>query len=183
MWSVLPTREVTMMRTQFVGVVVLPALVLFLSSGCGNVAATSTSQGDPAGHAAQVFALATSDPVTYSDPSGAMQSMPGTSLNLQMQGSGFVTISLSARGTVQPSGSQIIPIMFIDCQIDGQACQPNSNPVEFLYPQFCCDTRSFHWVAENVSPGSHMVTILWGMGNPTSAVVTNRSLIVETATQ
>ena len=108
--------------------------------------------------------------------------MPGTSLNLQLQGPGFVTISFSARGTVQPSGSQIIPIVFIACQIEGQACQPDTNTVEFLYPQFCCDTRSFRWVADNVSSGSHLVTILWGMGNPTSAVVSNRSLIVETAT-
>ena len=108
--------------------------------------------------------------------------MPSTSLTIPVEAPGFLTISFSARGSVQPSGSQIIPIVFIECQIDGQACQPDSNSVEFLYPQFCCDTRSFHWLAENVSPGSHVVQILWGMGNPTSAIVTNRSLIVETAT-
>jgi hypothetical protein len=175
------------MRKQLVGLAVLPALVLFSSAGCGKVAANSMPQADPAqqasaGHAAQVFTLATSDEAIYSDPSGGFQPMPGTSLNLQMQAPGLVTISFSARGTVQPSGSQIVPIVFIECQIDGQACQPDSNSVEFLFPQFCCDTRSFHWVAENVSPGSHVVAILWGMGNPTSAVVSNRSLIVETTT-
>src|ERR671919_639343 len=58
------------------------------------------------------------------------------------------------------------------CDIDGTPCQPDGNPVEFLYPQFCCDTRSFHWVAQNVPAGSHTVEILWGMGNPTSASVT-----------
>jgi hypothetical protein len=73
-------------------------------------------------------------------------------------------VTFSARGTVQPSGSQVIPIVFIRCDIDGAPCQPNGNPVEFLYPQFCCDTRSFTWVADTVPAGMHTVTILWGMG-------------------
>jgi hypothetical protein len=168
----------------------LLALALVFSSGCGNVTANSAAQNDPpqatqqtqAGQLAQVFSLATSSPATYSNSSGALEPMPSTSLTFQTHAPGFLTVSFSARGSVQPSGSQIIPIVFIECHVDGKACQPDSNTVEFLYPQFCCDTRSFHWVAQNIPEGSHTVDILWGMGNPTSAVVTNRSLIVETAT-
>lgn len=128
------------------------------------------------------FTLTTSSPATYSNPSGAFEPMPSTSLTFPIQSPGLLTISFSARGAVAPSGSQSIPIVFIQCQIDGQACQPDGNPVEFLYPQFCCDTRSFNWVAQDVSAGSHTVEILWGMGNPTSAIVTNRSLLVEVIT-
>jgi hypothetical protein len=165
------------------------ALVIACSSGCGNVAANSPQQNDPAqgpqqaqaAQLAQVFTLATSSPAPYSTSSGALVPMPSTSLKFAAQAPGLATISFSARGSVEPSGSQIIPIIFIECHIDGQPCQPDTNTVEFLYPQFCCDTRSFHWVAQNISAGSHTVEILWGMGNPTSAVVTNRSLIVETA--
>jgi hypothetical protein len=165
------------------------ALVMACSSGCGNVAANSTQQNDPAqgpqpaqaAQLAQVFTLATSSPATYSTASGALVPMPSTSLTFAAQAPGLATISFSARGSVEPSGTQMIPIVFIECHIDGQPCQPDTNTVEFLYPQFCCDTRSFHWVAQNISAGTHTVEILWGMGNPTSAVVTNRSLIVETA--
>jgi hypothetical protein len=127
----------------------------------------------------QVFALTTSQPATYSNPSGALEPMPGTSSTFSVAKPSLLTISFSARGTVQPSGGQSVPIVFVACQIDGQACQPDTNTVEFLYPQFCCDTRSFQWVASDVAAGSHTVQIVWGMGNPTSAVVTNRSLIVD----
>jgi hypothetical protein len=176
-----------MMRKSFFGLTFLPALVLAFSFGCGNVAANLGNQSDPqltsqAGQPAQVFTLTTSSPATYSNRSGALEVMPSTSLTFQAHAPGLVTISFSARGSVAPSGSQIIPIVFIECHVDGQACQPDTNTVEFLYPQFCCDTRSFHWVAHNISAGSHTVDILWGMGNPTSAIVTNRSLIVQTAT-
>jgi hypothetical protein len=177
------------MRRRLFGRSFLLAMAIACGSGCGNIAAKSTQLSDPsqapqqaqAAQLAQVFTLATSTPATYSTPSGALQPMPSTSLTFQAQAPGLVTISFSARGSVEPSGSQIIPIVFIECHIDGQPCQPDTNTVEFLYPQFCCDTRSFHWVAQNVSADSHAVEILWGMGNPTSAVVTNRSLIVETA--
>ena len=171
------------------GRMILISLALASSSGCGNVAANLAQPPDPpqapqqtqAAQLGQVFTLTTSTPATYSNPSGALELMPTTSLAFQTQTSGVLTISFSARGSVAPSGSKIIPIVFIECHIDGNACQPDTNTIEFLYPQFCCDTRSFHWVAQNVSAGSHTVDILWGMGNPTSAVITNRSLIVEAA--
>lgn len=176
------------MRKQLFFLTFILAIVLAFSLERGDVAAKSKQPGNPAqtvAHSAldevQIFSLTTSSEAAYSNPSGALQPMPSTSLTIQTQSPRLFTISFSARGTVAPSGSQIIPIVFIECQIDGQACQPNTNPVEFLYPQFCCDTRSFHWAVENVPAGSHTVQILWGMGNPTSAFVSNRSLIVETA--
>jgi hypothetical protein len=177
------------MRNYTLGRMVLALLVVVACAGCGNVAANLVQPADPpqgtqqnqGAQLTQVFTLTTSSPATYSTPSGALEPMTSTALTFQTQASGLVTISFSARGSVQPSGGQIIPIVFIECQIDGQACQPDTNTVEFLYPQFCCDTRSFHWVAQGVSAGSHTVQILWGMGNPTSAIVTNRTLIVEAA--
>ena len=128
----------------------------------------------------QVFALTESASATYSDPSGAFVPMPATSLTVTLDQASMVTITFSARGVVAPSSGPI-PIVFIKCEIDGQPCEPNTNPVEFLYPQFCCDTRSFTWVAPRVDRGSHTIGIMWGMGNPTSASVTNRTLLVEAA--
>jgi len=178
------------MRKNVFGQPFLLLLVLAFCSGCGNVAANRAPQNDPPpppaptqpAQLAQIFTLATSNPATYSTASGAPEVIPSSSLTFQSPAAGLATISFSARGSVAPSGSQSIPIVFIECHIDGQPCQPDTNTVEFLYPQYCCDTRSFHWVAQNVAVGSHTVDILWGMGNPTSAVITNRSLIVETAT-
>jgi hypothetical protein len=166
-------------------------LLLFaaLACGCQSAGANSSQAVDPPpgvqtliGQLAQVFTLTTSNPATYSTTSGALQAMPDTTLDFQVDSPGFLTVSFSARGSVQPSGSQIVPIVFIECHIDGQPCAPDTNTVEFLYPQFCCDTRSFQWVAPNVAAGSHEVQILWGMGNPTSAIVTNRTLIVQAST-
>jgi hypothetical protein len=147
--------------------VIVPAtILLFLANAC-----TAT----------QVRAIAISGAATYSNPGGAFAPMPATTLTVDLKAAAKLIVTFSARGTVQPSGSQVIPIVFIRCDIDGAPCQPNGNPVEFLYPQFCCDTRSFTWVADTVPAGMHTVTILWGMGNPTSAIVTNRTLTVQPA--
>src|SRR5215469_11444058 len=127
-------------------------LLLFaLAGGCGSVGANLAPADPPqsglqsqsrAGQSSQIFTLTTSSPATYSTPSGALEPMESTSLSFQVENPGFVTISFSARGSVAPSVSQMIPIVFIECHIDGQPCQPDTNTVEFLYPQFCCDTRS-----------------------------------------
>ena len=129
----------------------------------------------------QVFALTESSAATYSDPSGAFAPMPATSLGITLGHASLLTISFCARGSVAPSGSAMIPIVFVRCEIDGQPCEPDANPVEFLYPQFCCDVRSFTWVVPRADRGSHTIDILWGMGNPTSAIVTNRTLLVQAA--
>jgi hypothetical protein len=155
-------------------------LVLCAVSGVLFAQMLQKTNGGPV---AQAFTLTTSEQETYSNPSGALEPIPSTSLTFNVDAASLLTISFSSRGTVAPSGSQVIPIVLIACQIDGQACQPDTNTVEFLYPQFCCDSRSFQWVAHDVAKGSHTVQILWGMGNPTLAEVTNRSLIVEAATK
>lgn len=157
----------------------LAAAALVLGAGGVLLAQEITSSAGPVTH---VFAVTTSDTATYANPSGALMPMPETSVKINVARPSLVTIHFSARGTVQPSGSQIIPIVFVECQLDGVACEPDSNPVEFLYPQFCCDTRAFQWAVHRVAAGSHTVDIFWGMGNPTSADVSNRSLVVQTAT-
>ncbi|HKI10994.1 MAG TPA: hypothetical protein VKA02_02690 [Candidatus Acidoferrum sp.] len=154
------------------------ALALCFGSG---VLLAELLQQTYAGPVTQVFTLATSQDAIYSNSSGTLEPMPSTSLTFAVEMPSLLTISFSARGSVAPSGSQIIPLVFLACTIDGQACEPDTNTVEFLYPQFCCDTRSFQWVAHDVARGNHTVEILWGMGNPTLATVTNRSLIVEAA--
>jgi hypothetical protein len=93
----------------------------------------------------------------------------------------MLVITFCARGAVMPSGSSIVPFVFIKCEIDGSPCDPNANPIEFLYPQFCCDSRSFTWVVPKVKPGTHTVAVQWGMGNPTMAILTQRTLIVRAA--
>jgi hypothetical protein len=90
-------------------------------------------------------------------------------------------VTFSARGVVAPPAGTTVPIVFVKCVIDGVPCEPNGNAVEFLYPTFCCDTRSFTWVVHNATSGPHNITIEWGMGNPTSAIITERSLVVEAA--
>jgi len=131
-----------------------------------------------AGRVEHVFASSTSQGATFSNPSGSFQ--PLDSMTIDLKSDSLLVVTFSARGTVAPSAGPM-PIVFVKCEIDGTPCQPNSNPVEFLYPPFCCDTRSFTWVVHAAGRGIHTVTILWGMGNPTSAVITNRTLVVEAA--
>jgi hypothetical protein len=144
----------------------------------------STAQVTRAGAVEQTFALTTSAAATYNTASGAMQPMPGTSLNFTLKNSSMLIVTFSARGTVAPptSGS-MVPIVFIGCDIDGTPCQPNTNTVEFLYPQYCCDSRSFTWIVHAATAGPHAVHINWGMGNPTSAHLSNRTLAIEAARQ
>lgn len=164
------------------------AFVVICTSGCSSSAArpqqqTAASALLQLGGAGRVFSLTTSSAATYSSINGALEPMPSTSLGFEITTPGFATISFAARGSVEPSGTQLIPKVLINCQIDGQSCSPDSNSVEFLYPQFCCDVRSFQWIAPNLAAGSHIVQILWGMDNPTSASITDRSVIVQTALQ
>ena len=157
--------------------VLLSALPILFVLGTSVVSA-QTLQTTNAARVEQVFASSTSVEATFSNPSGAFQPLDSMKVNLRFDS--LLVITFSARGTVAPSPGPI-PIVFVKCQIDGTPCQPNFNPVEFLYPQFCCDTRSFTWVVHAARRGNHTVTILWGMGNPTSTVITNRTLVVEAA--
>jgi len=129
----------------------------------------------------QVFGLTESAAATYSNPSGVFEPMPATALKMKLKFPSLLVITFCARGAVMPSGSSIVPFVFIKCEIDGSPCDPNANPIEFLYPQFCCDSRSFTWVVPKVKAGTHTVAVQWGMGNPTMAIVTQRTLIIQAA--
>jgi hypothetical protein len=158
---------------------VLIAAVIAILIGAGSAAVAQILQKTNAKAVEQVSALTVSTAATYSTPSGAFEAMPQTSLRFDLKQRSLLIVAFSARGvSAQNPGQTTIPIVFVKCEIDGVACQPNSNPVEFLYPLFCCDTRSFTWVVHNALTGPHKVSIRWGMGNPGSAVVTNRSLVV-----
>jgi hypothetical protein len=69
----------------------------------------------------------------------------------------------------------------LTCDIDGTPCQPNFNGVQFLYPNFCCDARSFTWVVHSATNGPHTVTISWTTLNTGTSFVQNRSLVVQAA--
>lgn len=135
-----------------------------------------------AGRVEQVFALTDSTGISYENPSGRMEPMPSTSLDVNLKQDSLLVITFSARGTVRPSGSKVIPITFIKCEFDGTPCSPNINTVEYHYPQYCCDSRSFTWVVHKARKGMHKVAIIWGMGNPTAIAISQRTLIVEAAT-
>ncbi len=171
-------RKENAVRTAIRRKVLVGAVVAFLI-GAGSVAVAQVLQKTNAKAVEQVSALTVSSAATYSTPSGAVEAMPQTSLRFDLKQKSLLIVTFSARGvSAQSPGQTTIPIVFVRCEIDGVACQPDSNPVEFLYPLFCCDTRSFTWVVHNASTGLHRVSIRWGMGNPGSAVVSNRSLVV-----
>jgi hypothetical protein len=131
---------------------------------------------------AQVAALTTSTGAQYTDPQGTFVAMPDTSVTFDVKAGSLLVITFSARGVVgKKPGQTSTPIVFIKCLLDGTPCQPDANPIEFMFPPVCCDSRSFTWVARRVGPGSHTIAIQWGMGNPGTAVVSQRSLIVEAA--
>jgi hypothetical protein len=152
--------------------------ICFALVALANTALAQPLQTTSAGAIEQVFASTTSAGATYSNPSGAMEPLQSMTVNLRVNS--LLTITFSARGEVTPS-TGTIPIVFVRCEIDGTPCQPNFNSIEFLYPQFCCDARSFTWVVHAAGKGRHAITILWGMGNPTSAGIQNRTLLVEAA--
>src|ERR1700733_11505025 len=90
--------------------------VLLLVLGFGGKALLAQIFSTHAGPVAHVFSLATSDPASYSNPSGALEPMPGTSLKFSLSQPSLLTINFASRGTVAPSGSQIIPIVFVGCE-------------------------------------------------------------------
>ena len=165
-----------MLRTAFVAA--FAAAAVFLP--CSSEAQLTTTTA--AGPVEQAFAVTTSVTAAYTVPSGAMQPMPATLLNISLKYPSMLIVTFSARGVVAPpSSGATIPIVFVNCEIDGVPCQPNGNTEEFLYPQYCCDTRSFTWIVHSAAAGAHTVRIVWGMGNPTAAYVTNRTLAIQAA--
>ena len=153
----------------------VPLLGLLFLLAMGGVA---TAQPLSAGATVQTFALATSvgaDCKNPPGPCGVVMSLPITLTSR----SSLLTITFSARGLVSPSSTQIVQAA-INCDVDGKPCQPDINSVEFLYPTFCCDTRSFTWVAV-ASRGTHTVNINWTTLNAGMASIQNRTLQVEAA--
>jgi len=164
-----------MLRNAFVIALAAAAVLLPRSSDAQPTTTTA------AGPVEQAFAVTTSATATYTFPP-AMQPMPATFLNISLKFPSMLIVTFSARGDVAgPTSGHMIPIVFIKCEIDAAPCQPNFNTVEFLYPEYCCDTRSFTWIVHSAAAGAHTVRILWGMGNPTAAYVTNRTLAIQAA--
>lgn len=131
----------------------------------------------------QVVALTTSAVASYTNPSGAFVPMPDTAVKFELNLDSLLVVTFSARGAAAKNpGQTTTPIVLIRCKLDGALCEPDGGGhVEFLYPPFCCDTRAFSWVVHKADPGSHLIEIEWGLGNPGTAALTARSLVVEAA--
>ncbi len=130
------------MRSALAQRIIMVTLLTLFASGTRGLSAQILPSPD-AGTVRQVFVSRTSEPASYTTPSGAFEPIPSASLDVDLNADSALLISFSARGAVQPSGTQTVPIVFVKCEIGGSPCEPDINPVEFLYPQFCCDTRSF----------------------------------------
>jgi hypothetical protein len=101
------------------------------------------------------------------------------SLPIDLKSDSLLTITLSARGVVSQPTTAIVETT-VTCTVDGTPCEPYGNGVQFLYPAFCCDTRSFTW-AQRASKGAHTVTISWTTNNQGTSFVQNRTLVVQAA--
>jgi hypothetical protein len=126
----------------------------------------------------QVFTF-TSSATIDSNPSGASE--VADSLDIDLKKDSLLIISYSVRASLTPRTSTQIPMVFVRCEVDSTPCPPNGNDIVWLIPEFCCDARTFTWVFPMAAKGPHSVRILWGMGNPTAAHFTLRSLVVQAA--
>lgn len=127
----------------------------------------------------QVFTFTSSTTIDYTNPSGASEVADSIAIDLHKDS--LLLISYSVRADVSPRTATQVPMVFVRCQVDSAPCPPNGNDIVWLLPEFCCDARTFNWVFPKATKGKHDVTILWGMGNPTAAHFTLRSLIVQAA--
>lgn len=98
------------------------------------------------------------------------------SLPITLTRKSLLTITFSARGEISGAPN----VFVVRCFVDKTPCEPTVNAVQFLYPIFCCDTRSFTWVAVG-GPGGHGVTIIGGTTVPGRSLVYDRTLHVEAA--
>jgi hypothetical protein len=147
--------------------VILLGLVFFLSA-----------VGTVWGATIDVFALATSNGADCQNPPGPCGAL--MSLPIVLKADSMLIVTFSARGIVTPSSTQTVEVQ-INCEVDGVACEPDANGVQFLYPTFCCDTRSFTWTLPVVSKGAHTVRINWATLNSGTASIQNRTLYVQAA--
>jgi len=145
-----------------------------------TVATTGSGTTTSAGGVEQVFTFTSSATIDYTNPSGASE--VADSLVIDLKKESLLLVSYSVRADVTPRTSTQVPEVFVRCEVDSKPCQPNGNDIVFLLPEFCCDARTFTWVFHKAPKGKHTVTILWGMGNPTAAHFTLRSMVVQAAT-
>ncbi len=127
----------------------------------------------------QVFTFTSSDTIDYTNTSGASQ--VADTLDIDLKKDSLLLISYSVRASLTPRTSTQVPMVFVRCQVDGTPCEPDNNDIVWLIPEFCCDARTFTWIFPKATKGKHAASILWGMGNPTAAHFTLRSLVVQAA--
>jgi hypothetical protein len=157
----------SIVRVLLLGLVFLPALVDAAAAQPGSTTSASGS--------VQIFALTTSDGASCTNPPGPCGAL--VSLPIDVKANSLLTITFSARGLVSPSSTQTVEVA-INCDVDGNPCEPDANGVEFLYPTFCCDARSFTWISP-AGKGAHTVRISWTTQNSGTASIQNRTLHVE----
>jgi hypothetical protein len=156
------------------GLSIVIALVAVLAFGG---IALAQAFHDSAGTTKQTFVSATSESASCVNPPGPCGPLISRSITLKQNS--LLTITFSARGTVsQPTAATVQTE--VRCEVDGTPCKPDINGVQFLYPPFCCDTRSFTWV-KRASRGPHTVTITWTTLNQGASHVQNRTLVVQAA--
>jgi hypothetical protein len=155
-------------KVRFLGLMLLLAFV--------DVAEAQASDTQTMGSGSvQIFAVTNPlDTVECVNPPGPCG--PLVSLPIDVKSNSLLSVTFSARGSVAPSTENTI--VAVDCDVDGQQCQPYSGPVEFLYPQFCCDTRSFTWVTA-AAKGPHTVHINWTTLNSGTGLIGSRTLQVQ----
>ena len=121
------------------------------------------------------FALATSVGASCVNPPGPCGTL--MSLPIDLKADSLLTITFTARGVVQQPSAAIVETA-IECEFDGKPCDPDgSGGLVFLYPAFCCDTRSFMWIA-SASKGTHTVNIKWTTDTNGTSNIQNRTLNV-----
>jgi hypothetical protein len=152
--------------------------VLVLALAFGGVAFAQVTTTTSAGSTRQTFVTTTSASATCVNPPGPCGAL--VSLPIDLRFTSLLTITFSARGVVSQPTTAVVETQ-LSCDIDGTPCQPDTNSVEFLYPNFCCDTRSFTWVVHSASTGPHTVTISWTTANTGTSLISNRSLVVQAA--
>jgi hypothetical protein len=162
----------SIIRGLLLGLVFLPVMVD--TAAAQQVPVTTSGSGS-----VQIFAVTASAVAQCTSPPavcGALVSLP-----IDLKSDSVLTIRFSARGMVSMASTQIVEVS-ISCDVDGTRCNPGAGPqgsdIQFLYPQFCCDARSFTWVTPAVK-GTHIVHINWTTSNSGTAFLTDRTLHLE----
>lgn len=145
-----------------------------LALGAGALKA-QTSSGKPV----SVTALTLESGAEYTNPTGAFEPVPSTSLAVGLKKTGAFVITFSAQGQVGTGGA----LMTIQCRIDGVPCPPtvNAGSVRYAFPTGTdvSDSRTFTWVAHQVATGPHIVSIHWNVSDGATGIVRERTLVVQ----